>query len=226
MAMRPPWEARAVPSLLCRPASASSVRQRRWLEAPSPLARLPFPLPAPTGNAVVTLSSSNSALTVPGSVTVSAGATSATFTATAGSPSTNQSATVTASYGGGTATATISVLAAIRVSSLVCTPASLGANGNSACTVTLTQAAPSGGAFVSLSDNAAALTVPASVTVAAAATTSARFHATTGSLTVSQTAIGHGQLQRQFRNCIHQPGAASPGLFPGVHSVQPGIEFE
>lgn len=53
--------------------------------------------------------------------------------------------------------------------------------------MTLTSAAPSGGAVVSLSSNAAAATVPASVTVAAGAS-SATFTATTASVTASTSA--------------------------------------
>src|SRR5204862_244727 len=54
-------------------------------------------------------------------------------------------------------------------------------------TVTLSAAAPSGGAAVSLSDNSTATTVPASVTVPAGAT-SATFTVTTTSVTASTSA--------------------------------------
>jgi len=73
------------------------------------------------------------------------------------------------------------------VSSLACLPATLSSNSSSTCTVTLTQAAPTGGALVTLTNTNTALTAPASVTVAAAATT-ATFNATTAALASNQSA--------------------------------------
>jgi chitodextrinase len=73
------------------------------------------------------------------------------------------------------------------VSSLACNPTSLGANASSSCTVTLSGAAPVGGALVSLGSNQLALTVPGTVTVGAGLTT-ASFNATTTTVTSSQTA--------------------------------------
>ena len=68
-----------------------------------------------------------------------------------------------------------------------CNPTSLGQNASSTCTVTLTQAAPTGGALVTLTNTNATLSVPASVTVAAAATT-ATFAATTTTISSNQSA--------------------------------------
>src|ERR1035441_2799088 len=73
------------------------------------------------------------------------------------------------------------------VSTLQCTPATLTSGSASTCTVTLSMAAQSGGVVVALSDNNAALTVPASVTVAAGATT-ATFQATATTISSSQSA--------------------------------------
>ncbi len=78
--------------------------------------------------------------------------------------------------------------ATVTVSSLTCTPATLASAGTSTCTVTLSGAAPSGGAAVALSDNSSMLTVPASVSVAAS-TTSATFTATAGTVTANTTAV-------------------------------------
>ncbi len=126
----------------------------------------------------VTLTSNDPLLTVPASVSVAAGATTATFSATAAaSIASNQSATVTATLGSSSQTATISLLAPVLVSTLACSPTSLGQSAVSTCTITLTQTAPTGGASVTLTSNNASLTVPASVTVAAGATT-ATFSAT------------------------------------------------
>src|SRR5581483_1023269 len=66
-------------------------------------------------------------------------------------------------------------------------PATLGSGGASTCTVTLSQAAPVGGAVVSLSSNDAALSVPPSVTVASGGA-AATFTATAGAISVNQTA--------------------------------------
>ena len=50
--------------------------------------------------------------------------------------------------------------ASIAPTALVCTPTSLGWNASSTCTVTLNQAAPTGGSSVTLSSITAALKVP------------------------------------------------------------------
>jgi hypothetical protein len=140
---------------------------------------------APTGGANVTLASTNLTLTVPASVTVAAAATSATFSATTATISSDQSATVTATYNSSSANTTVSLVASVLVSSLACNPASLGPNSSSTCTITLTKAAPAGGAIVTLSDTSSAFTVPASVTAAAAAT-SVSFKATTAAISGDQ----------------------------------------
>src|SRR5947208_17061592 len=68
-------------------------------------------------------------------------------------------------------------------------PAALTGGANSTGTVTLSAAAPAGGAVVALtSNNLNAATVPASVTVAAGATT-ARFTVATKTVTVGTAAI-------------------------------------
>jgi hypothetical protein len=73
------------------------------------------------------------------------------------------------------------------VSKLSCNSSSLTGSGSDACIVTLTSAASSGGLAVSLVSSNSAVTVPASITVPANATT-ASFTATVGSVTSSQTA--------------------------------------
>ncbi len=144
---------------------------------------------APTGGSIVTLVSNNSALAVPASVTVAAGATTATFNATAAASITsNQSATVTATLGSSSQTATISLLAPVLVSGLVCSPTSLGQSAASTCTLTLAQTAPTGGSSVTLASNNASLTVPASVTVAAGATTTTFGVTAVASITSNQSA--------------------------------------
>ena len=143
--------------------------------------------PAPAGGATVALSANNATLTVPAAVTVPASSTSATFTATLGTITTNQSATVTATLNGSSQAATLSLVAPTLVSSLSCNPASVNSGSSTTCTVTLSQAAATGGASVALSTNNATLTVPAAVTVPASST-SATFTATAGTVTISQSA--------------------------------------
>ncbi len=140
----------------------------------------------------MTLSSNSAALTVPGSLTVPSGSSTANFTATAGSVSSSQTAVVTASYNGSMQTASVSVSPGGSgpgtLSALACVPASLNSGGTATCTVTLADAAGSGGVTVSLASNAAALTVPGSVTVAAGAL-AASFTASAGVVASAQTAI-------------------------------------
>jgi hypothetical protein len=136
--------------------------------------------PAPSGGAMVTLSSSNAAVaTVPASVTVPAGSISSTFTVNTFAVASNTSATITATLGVGR-TATLSINAvAVTLSSISRTPASLVGGASSTGTVTLTGAAPSSGAVVSLqSNNTSVAQVPGSVTIAAG-TTSGTFTITT-----------------------------------------------
>jgi hypothetical protein len=147
--------------------------------------------PAPSGGALVTLSSSNTAAArVPASVTVAAGATNATFTVSTSTVTASTAVTISAAYGGVTRTASITVAPApppaVTLSSLTLSPTSvIGGTQSSTGTVTLTGAAPAGGAQVALSSsNTAAARVPSSVTVAAGAT-SATFTVSTSAVTAS-----------------------------------------
>ena len=176
----PPVQLPTVAGLSCRPTSLTSGNSSTCTVSLSPA--------APAGGTTVNLSSSTGALSVPASVAVAAGATSASFAATAGTITTNQSAVVTASYNGSSQTASISLVVPTFVSLLSCSPTSLSSRGTSTCTVTISQPAGSGGIAVTLSSNAAALTMPASVTVAAGAT-SASFAATAGTITTNQSAV-------------------------------------
>ena len=148
---------------------------------------------APAGGAVVTLSSNNTAAArVPASVTVAAGATTASFTVSTSAVSAGTAVTIGAAYGGTTRTATLTVNPAappsVTLSSLTLYPTTVtGGTQSSTGTVTLSGAAPSGGAVVSLSsNNTGAARVPASVTVAAGATT-ASFTVNTSAVITSTT---------------------------------------
>ncbi len=141
---------------------------------------------APGGGATVTLSSNNTSVTVPASATVAAAATSTTFTATVAAVTVDASAQLTATLNGGSASTSLSLVAPVTPASLSCNPATLPAGATSTCTVTLNKPALGGGQVVTLSSDNAPLSVPASATVAAGAT-SATFTATAGTPTKAQT---------------------------------------
>ena len=170
----------ALSSLVCNPGSIASGN--------SSSCTVGLNQAAPAGGASVSLSSNNGALSVPGSVSVPAGSSSAAFTAGAGTILTSQTATVTATLNSASQTATLNLMAPTLVSAIACNPSSLVSGGFSTCTITLNQAAPSGGVAVALSSNNAALTVPASVNASAGAGTVA-FTASAGAIAANQTAV-------------------------------------
>src|SRR5208282_4817931 len=116
------------------------------------------------------------------SVTVPAGSTSATFTANTSMVTTSTPVTITGTDSNNdieTFPFTVNPASAPSLSLLSLNPTSVTGGGTSAGTVTLSGAAPAGGAVVTLtSSNTVAATVPTSVTVAAGATT-ANFTVTT-----------------------------------------------
>ena len=81
----------------------------------------------------------------------------------------------------------------VTLSALSLNPTSVVGGNGSTGTVTLSGAAPAGGAAVALSSNHAAATVPASVTVAAGAT-SATFAVNTSTVSANTTAAITGTL--------------------------------
>ena len=135
----------------------------------------------------VVLSSSAASLAVPASVSVPAGVISATFSASAGAVTSDQTATVTASLNGSSKSVGISLMASPAISSLQCLPTCLLQNSSAVCTVAIDQAAPAGGAVISIVSNNAALSVPASLTVPQNLT-SATFSAVTGAFAGPQSA--------------------------------------
>ncbi|HEY7387740.1 MAG TPA: hypothetical protein VH640_04485, partial [Bryobacteraceae bacterium] len=140
---------------------------------------------APAGGAVVTLRSNNTnAATVPVSVTVAAGGTTANFAIATKAVTTAIAVTITATYNGiaKAATLTVNPPAPAALLSVSVNPAVVIFPGSATGTVTLTSAAPAGGAVVALaSSDWVNFYLPASVTVPAGATT--------GRFTVN-TAIG------------------------------------
>jgi hypothetical protein len=134
---------------------------------------------APAGGAVVTLASNNlNAATVPPSVTVAANATTATFPITTKPAIAVTAVTITATYNGVAKTATLTVNPPATLAALTMNPATMVFGTISTGTVTLTSAAPAGGAVVALASSEwVSFVLPASVTIPAGAT-SAQFQVT------------------------------------------------
>jgi uncharacterized protein (TIGR03437 family) len=76
-------------------------------------------------------------------------------------------------------------VSAVGVDALTCSPYSVGVNGTTACTLTVSQAAPDSGQIVTLTTNNGALSVPGSVLIAAGSTT-VSFLVTAGSSSSDQ----------------------------------------
>ncbi|HYY55750.1 MAG TPA: hypothetical protein VE842_00390, partial [Pyrinomonadaceae bacterium] len=141
--------------------------------------------PAPAAGVVVTLSDNLAATTVPASVTIPGGKSSSTFTITTLMVGASQSGTVSAKYGTVIKTAALTVRPAALLS-VTLSPSSVAGGNQVTGTATLDGPAPAGGATVTLSDNLAAATTPASVTIAANAK-SATFTITTTVVSAKQT---------------------------------------
>ncbi len=154
-------------------------------------------LSAPATSATtVSLTSSNAALTVPASVVVATGAQTAAFNAVSTSVNQTVSVTITGKANGASATDVIALnpaqagTSAVTLSKVSCGTQSLTGAQSKDCTVSLSAPATSA-TTVSLTSSNAALTVPASVVVAAGAET-AGFNAVSSSVnqSVSVTITG------------------------------------
>lgn len=165
---------------------------------------------APSGGAVVALASSSAVAGVPASVTVAAGATSASFPVTASAVTTATSVTLSGSYGGTTRSTVLSVAPPAALDTLTLSPSSVTPGNPSTGTVRLTSAAPAGGLVVSLASDLAAVSVPASVTVAAGAT-SASFTALTSPTSAISANISAsvGGVTRSAVLALVAPGAGA-----------------
>jgi len=165
-----------------------------------------------TSDTQVLLSSSNpSVVSVPASATVPQGVKSGGFIIGTNPAATTTTVTITATSGGVTKTATLTVApfatatptptpgSGATLSSLTLNPTSLRGGDSSTGTVTLSAAAPSGGAVVTLtSSNTSLATVPSSVTVSAGSTHAAftvttKSVNTTSSVTISGSEGGASQ---------------------------------
>jgi len=142
--------------------------------------------PAPVGGAMITLSDNSPATTVPASVTVPAGSSAVSFNITTTPVDSATTATISAAYGGIAKTAVLTVTPP-ALSTLTVNPTSVKGGTGSQGTVTLSGPAPSNGMVVSLSDNSASASVPATVTVASGSS-SALFTITTSTVLSDRTA--------------------------------------
>jgi trimeric autotransporter adhesin len=167
--------------------------------------------PAPSGGAVVQLSGTSPA-TVPANVTVPAGANTATFTVGTSSSSSTTQATIYALLNttwGAVLTVTAGT-SAPALSAISLSPSSVVGGNPSQGTATLTAAAPSGGAVVSLSSsNAAVATVPSSVTVNAGST-SATFNVSTTAVSASTPVTISGVSGVSRSSTLNVTTAATP----------------
>ena len=104
------------------------------------------------------------------------------------------------------------------LSAISCTNASMLGSGSDPCSVTLNEAADSGGFTVNLASNSSFVTVPASVTVAAGAT-SASFSATIGAVSSPQAVTLTASADGTSVGFPLELGVASPGLSVSAASV-------
>jgi hypothetical protein len=145
---------------------------------------------APSGGALVTLTSSQTGVaTVPASVTIPAGSTSATFAVATSVVTTSTTVTLSGTYAGATRSASLVVTSKPQLNGLSLSPASVVGGNSSQATVTLSAAAPAGGAVVSLSSSSGVATVPASVTIPSGSTSATFSMATQSVSTPTQVTV-------------------------------------
>ena len=178
---------------------------------------------APSGGVAVSLGSNlPGSAGVPATVTVPAGATSATFTVTT-FPVDNTTVQLSATLGSTTQFASLGITSAPALNALALSPTTVTGGSSSTGTVTLSAAAPSGGTVVTLSDDSAAATTPASVTVAAGAT-SANFTVTTSAV-ASQTPVvisgSSGGVTRSATLTVNPPTPTAPSLVSPAADATP-----
>jgi hypothetical protein len=169
---------------------------------------------------------------VPASVTVAAGATTATFTVTTKAVATATNVTISAFRRGVTKSATLTVREPTVSALAFTTPSFVGGCQTSTGKVTLTGKAPTGGLVVPLSSTHPVAAVPATVTVAAGAT-SAIFPVTAPAVTSSQTGTltaSYGGVSKSATLTVRPVGVLSLALAPnpvtGPQSVTGTVTLE
>ena len=173
-----------------------------------------LPSAAPAGGTIVALASNlPGAASVPTSVTVLAGVTSANFAVTT-FPVADTTVQLSARGGDTILFAALSITAAApsaTLSAVSLSPASVVGGNPSQGNITLTGAAPSGGAVVALSSSNTAATVPATVTVAAGST-GATFSVSTLAVSLSTPVTissSHGGISRSATLTVTPPVTAT-----------------
>ncbi len=111
--------------------------------------------------------------------------------------------------------------APVTPSGLGCVPASLGPYASSTCTVTLNQAAATGGSTVTLSSNNLALSAPALVFIAAGFA-SATFSVTTGNVSSSQSATLSATVSGVSKSATI---SVSPSMSAEFNDVPPSASY-
>jgi trimeric autotransporter adhesin len=165
-----------VASLALSPASVTGGKSSR--------ASLKLNAPAPAGGLTITLASSKTTVaTVPATVVVPAGSTSATFSVTSKVVTASTTTLISATGPALTVSATLTVTPAALLS-ISMSPTIIVNDRSATGKVTLSGPAPSGGIIVSLASSSSLISKPASVTVAAGAS-SASFTATAGTVSSS-----------------------------------------
>ena len=153
-----------------------------------------------TDGAVMSLSSSNPAVaSVPPTTTVPPNGFAGTFEVTTSAVSVTTTATITATYNGDSRSATLTITpagAGVTLNSVTISPSSVTGGNNTSGFVSLSAAAPAGGAVVALSSSDPAVaSLPSSVTVGAGSTAwgftvTTSTVSTTRSVTISATYNG------------------------------------
>ncbi|HTC36045.1 MAG TPA: hypothetical protein VK724_21885 [Bryobacteraceae bacterium] len=176
--------------------------------------------PAPAGGVTVGLASNNPAATVAPSVTVPAGQATATFPVSTTTVSTPATASITATSAN-TQAATLTVNPAAGpqsalISGFSISPSTVSGGQSATGTVTLAQAAPSGGASVNLASSSSAAKVPASVTIPAGQTT-ATVPVSTSTVSSSTTAVitATSANSQAATLTVNPPAGAQPALISG-----------
>jgi hypothetical protein len=181
---------------------------------------------APSGGQLYTLTSSNpSVASVPASVRVPAGGSSATFTVTTQPVSVSTPVMLTVWSEGNGEHPVLWVdpgpagpPGAVTLSTLAVAPSSVSGGTSSSGTVTLSAAAPAGGAAVAVSSSSGAASVPGTVTVAAGAT-SATFGITTSSVTTSTPVTIAGSFGGASRTATLTVTAPAPPPTPSAPTL-------
>jgi hypothetical protein len=143
------------------------------------------------------------------------------FDPTSASASTGQ---LTIASNAPTATVSLSgtgTTVAPTVSTLSCASTSITGSLTDTCTVSLSGSAPTGGQSVSLASSSSAITVPASITVPATAT-SASFSASVAAVTSAQTATLTASSGGTSKSASLQLNAATPVLILNASSISFG----